>query len=165
MCSVLPFRHYDARKHLTAASCFTASGLQRETPEGLGTAGRLRCSGLVTLLVLSALVLLTGGAMAQTQETSRPILSSALPDGIPFRTQGTEKLEEPSSTQTPFDAAALPPIESIGTGSNIRPFLASGVPPDLTRAALRRAWSTDPAIRYFVGLSENFSDLNAAGAP
>jgi len=33
----------------------------------------------------------------------------------------------------------------------------------LTRAALRRAWSVDPAIRDFVGLSENSWDFNALG--
>jgi hypothetical protein len=57
-------------------------------------------------------------------------------------------------------AASLPPIELIGPGTDIRPFLASGVPADLTRAALRRAWSTDPAIRDFIGLSENSRDFN-----
>src|SRR5262249_38040436 len=43
----------------------------------------------------------------------------------------------------------------------IRAFLQKGVPADLTRAALRRAWTTDPAIRDFVGLSENAWDFNA----
>jgi hypothetical protein len=62
------------------------------------------------------------------------------------------------------DPANLPPIESIGPGSDIRPFLAAGVPTDLMRAALRRAWSADPAIRGFIGLSENAWDFNAAGA-
>jgi hypothetical protein len=57
-------------------------------------------------------------------------------------------------------AASLPPIESIGPGSDIRPFLASGVPADLARAVLRRAWSIDPAIRDFIGLSENSWDFN-----
>ena len=36
--------------------------------------------------------------------------------------------------------------------------------PELSRAALRRAWSADPAIRDFVGLAENawdFTDPNA----
>ena len=64
----------------------------------------------------------------------------------------------------PFDPASLPPIESIGAGSDIRAFLAAGVPADLTRAALRRAWSSDPTIRDFVGLSENSWDFNAPGA-
>lgn len=63
-----------------------------------------------------------------------------------------------------FDAASLPAIDSIGAGSDIRAFLEADVPPDLTRAALRRAWLTDPAIRNFVGLSENSWDFNAAGA-
>jgi hypothetical protein len=70
----------------------------------------------------------------------------------------------PEETQSPFDPASLPPIESIDAGSDIRPFLNAGVPADLTRAALRRAWSADPAIRDFIGLSENSWDFNAPGA-
>jgi hypothetical protein len=69
----------------------------------------------------------------------------------------------PEEAQSPFDPASLPPIESIGAGSDIRPFLAAGVPADLTRAALRRAWSADPTIRDFIGLSENSWDFNAPG--
>ena len=61
------------------------------------------------------------------------------------------------------DPESLPPIETLGAGSDIRPFLAQGVPTDLTRAALRRAWSVDPAIRDFIGLSENSWDFNAPG--
>ncbi|MDO8293324.1 MAG: DUF3306 domain-containing protein [Gallionella sp.] len=64
----------------------------------------------------------------------------------------------------PFDPASLPAIESIGSESSIRAFLEAGVPGDLARAALRRAWSLDPAIRDFVGLSENSWDFNAPGA-
>ena len=66
-------------------------------------------------------------------------------------------------TPSLFDPASLPPIESIGAGSDIRPFLAAGVPADLTHAALRRAWSADPAIADFIGLSENSWDFNAPG--
>ena len=69
----------------------------------------------------------------------------------------------PEETLSLFDPASLPPIEAIGAGSDIRPFLAAGVPADLTRAALRRAWSADPAIRHFIGLSENSWDFNAPG--
>jgi hypothetical protein len=67
--------------------------------------------------------------------------------------------------QTPpaFDPASLPPIESIDAGSDVSAFLRPGVPADLTRAALRRAWVTDPAIRDFVGLAENAWDFNAPG--
>src|SRR5205085_3079846 len=70
----------------------------------------------------------------------------------------------PEDAQSLFDPHNLPPIESIGVTSDIRPFLAAGVPADLTRAALRRAWSADPAIRDFIGLSENSWDFNAPGA-
>jgi hypothetical protein len=61
--------------------------------------------------------------------------------------------------QPAFDPATLPPIESITAASDIRAFLAPGVPEELTRAALRRMWVTDPAIRDFVGLAENQWDF------
>jgi len=59
-----------------------------------------------------------------------------------------------------FDRTSLPPIESIGADTDVTVFLRPGIPPDLTRAALRRAWSSDPAIRDFVGLVENGWDFN-----
>jgi Protein of unknown function (DUF3306) len=62
----------------------------------------------------------------------------------------------------PFDLASLPPIESITAETDIRAFLAPGVPSELTRAALRRAWVCDPAIRNFVGLADYDWDFNAA---
>jgi hypothetical protein len=69
----------------------------------------------------------------------------------------------PGETRPPPDPASLPPIESIGAEADIRAFLAAGVPADLARAALRRAWSADPVIRDFIGLSENSWDFNAPG--
>ena len=57
----------------------------------------------------------------------------------------------------------MPPIEALDAASDITPFLAPGVPAELTRRALRRVWTTDPAIRDFVGLSENAWDFNAPG--
>ena len=65
-----------------------------------------------------------------------------------------------TSDGEPFDLASLPSIESIGANTDVRAFLRPGVPPELTRAALRRAWSSDPAIRDFVGLVENGWDFN-----
>jgi len=66
--------------------------------------------------------------------------------------------------ELPFDPASLPPLESITAESDIRAFLAPGVPAELTRAALRRAWAADPKIRDFVGLAENAWDFNAPGS-
>jgi hypothetical protein len=63
-----------------------------------------------------------------------------------------------------FDPASLPAIESITADTDIRAFLASGVPPELTRAALRRAWAADPKIRDFVGLADYDWDFNAPGS-
>jgi len=77
----------------------------------------------------------------------------------------SEKSEPPSAPPVPPSqpqpAAELPPIDSIDSGTDIRAFLEQGVPQDLARAALRRAWSSDPAIRDFIGLSENAWDFNA----
>ncbi len=58
-----------------------------------------------------------------------------------------------------FDAATLPPIESINALTDVTAFLRDGVPVELTRAALRRVWTADPAIRDFVGLAENAWDF------
>ena len=68
------------------------------------------------------------------------------------------------STEPEFDVSTLPPINSITAVSDVKAFLQAGVPLDLTRAALRRVWTADPAIRDFVGLAENawdFTDPNA----
>jgi hypothetical protein len=69
-----------------------------------------------------------------------------------------------SGAEPPLDLSKLPPLESIVADTDIRAFLAPGVPPDLARAALRRAWLADPTIRDFVGLSENAWDFNAPDA-
>ena len=63
-----------------------------------------------------------------------------------------------------FDISTLPPIDSITATTDIRAFLAPGVPPELARAALRRAWVADPAIRDFVGIAENQFDFNDPNA-
>jgi hypothetical protein len=68
-----------------------------------------------------------------------------------------------AETAPPFDVSSLPPIDSIVAGSDIRAFLQKGVPAALTRAALRQAWSSDPAIRDFIEIAENqwdFADPN-----
>jgi hypothetical protein len=65
----------------------------------------------------------------------------------------------PAEGEPPFDPATLPPIESIVAGTDIRAFLQKGVPAALTKAALRRAWTTDPAIRDFIEVAENQWDF------
>jgi hypothetical protein len=63
-----------------------------------------------------------------------------------------------------FDLKNLPPIESITAATDIRPFLAPGVPGEIARAALRRAWSADPRIREFVGLADYDWDYHTPGS-
>jgi hypothetical protein len=64
------------------------------------------------------------------------------------------------------DLAELPAIEAIDANSDITAFLAPGVPVTLVRAALRQVWSADPAIRDFIGLSENAWDFTSpVGVP
>jgi hypothetical protein len=70
----------------------------------------------------------------------------------------------PDVTELLFDPARLLPIESIAADTDIRAFLAPGVPPELARAALRRAWAADPKIRDFVGLADYDWDFNAPGS-
>src|SRR5262249_49611046 len=79
-------------------------------------------------------------------------------DAPPARSGASEPPE------SALDPTKLPPIETITAETDIRAFLAPGVPPELTRAALRRAWAADPKIRDFIGLSENSWDFNAPGA-
>jgi hypothetical protein len=62
--------------------------------------------------------------------------------------------------EEPFDPASLPSIESIVANTDITGFLQSRVPAELTRAALRQAWASDPAIRDFIGIAENQWDFN-----
>jgi hypothetical protein len=74
---------------------------------------------------------------------------------------GSEAMAVP---ETPFDPASLPSIESIAADTDIIAFLRAGVPAELTRAALRRAWTSDPAIRDFIGIAENQWDFNDPNA-
>jgi len=58
-----------------------------------------------------------------------------------------------------FDPKGLPSIDSITARTDISLFLRSGVPAELTVAALRRAWVSDPVIRDFIGIAENQWDF------
>jgi Protein of unknown function (DUF3306) len=69
-----------------------------------------------------------------------------------------------AAADAPFDPASLPSIDAIGIDTDIRGFLQSRVPAELTRAALRQAWASDPAIRDFIGIAENQWDFNGPNA-
>ena len=111
----------------------------------------------------------------EAAEDAEAMKSSAVPDAaaesvhpIPDQREGSDAPRARSGASEPPefapDPAKLPPIETITAETDIRAFLAPGVPPELTRAALRRAWAADPKIRDFVGLADYDWDFNAPGA-
>lgn len=67
----------------------------------------------------------------------------------------------PAEPGDDFDLASLPPIESLTIESDFKAFLHRKVPLELRAAALRRAWSLDPAIRDFIGPADYAWDFNA----
>lgn len=70
----------------------------------------------------------------------------------------------PTAKDGEFDLSSLPSLDTITAATDITAFLHKGIPQELTRAALRRAWAADPAIRDFVGLAENAWDFNDPNA-
>ena len=88
--------------------------------------------------------------------------NSLSPDSLKTPAAEAPAAQPPSDAaiDQPFDLASLPSIESIAADTDIVAFLRSGVPAELTRAALRRAWTSDPAIRDFIGIAENQWDFN-----
>jgi hypothetical protein len=67
--------------------------------------------------------------------------------------------EEPISEE---ELARLPSVEEAESSADLRPYLRRGVPPELRRAALRRMWSLNPAIRDYVDPALDYAwDFNA----
>lgn len=97
---------------------------------------------------------------APEQKEIAPPAEKAIDAATPVARGDAPGTPDAKTEDKPFDVAGLPSIESIGANTDVTAFLRAGVPPDLTRAALRRAWSSDPAIRDFVGLVENGWDFN-----
>lgn len=77
------------------------------------------------------------------------------------RKRGPKRCPDVAAADNPpaFDPASLPSIESIQAANDVRAFLAPGVPLNLARTALRRAWVTDPTIRDFIGIADNQWDF------
>jgi hypothetical protein len=88
------------------------------------------------------------------------------PEGVsePIEEHAPEPAPPVDALPGPVDLASLPPIESIGPGSDISGYLTAGVPPELMQAALRSAWRTDPVIREFVEMADNQWDFNTPEA-
>ena len=63
----------------------------------------------------------------------------------------------------PFDPANLPALESLDGSSDYTAFLRPGVPLEMTKAALRQAWRSDPVISTFKEMADYDWDFNAPG--
>jgi hypothetical protein len=94
----------------------------------------------------------------QSEPSSGPSAAEEAPVGGDWEASAPAEASEPAPPAA-FDPASLPPIESISGSTDIRSFLLSGVPTELTKAALRQAWVADPAICDFIGIAENQWDF------
>jgi uncharacterized protein DUF3306 len=122
-----------------------------------------------TAVLLSLLAATLGAATADELFIYPPVILASDPAshqierGKPADAANSPERDAPEVTVSGFDAATLPPIESIDAQTDITVFLQSGVPAELRLAALRRAWTVDPAIRDLKGPQENdwnFNDPN-----
>ncbi len=123
----------------------------------------------VAVTLLSLLAATVGATTAHELFIYQPAIlasdpaSQQLEQAKPADHPNSPERGAPAVTASGFDAATLPPIESIDARTDITVFLRSGVPDELRLAALRRAWTEDPAIRDFKGPQENdwnFNDPN-----
>ena len=101
---------------------------------------------------------------AEKERKIEPAAGASSPHAVETGAAGEKEaaaasLGTDASASRTFDPASLPPIDSIAAGTDIRAFLQSGVPATLARAALRRAWVSEPAIRDFIGIAENQWDF------
>jgi Protein of unknown function (DUF3306) len=86
-----------------------------------------------------------------------------VPEPAPVEQEATAAAQPDPAAAPPaeeVDLSALPPLDSITSATDVTAFLRKGVPEALRTAALRKVWTSDPAIRDFIGLSENSWDFN-----
>jgi hypothetical protein len=91
----------------------------------------------------------------ETQQAPRQEPEQGAPD---------PEARDPEPEIAPEEIEALPKIEEITPETDISGFLRKGVPEMLRKAALRRMWSLDPAIRDYVGDARDYAyDWNVLG--
>jgi hypothetical protein len=76
----------------------------------------------------------------------------------------TEGVEAETAEDDAEAIARLPSIDELTAETDLRPFLRRGVPAALKRAALRKMWTLNPAIRDYVDPARDYAwDWNAPG--
>lgn len=103
----------------------------------------------------------TANEKARPEQPAAPDADKPLAPGEDaHRTDAAASRDAANAPAVPeFDLSKLPSLDSIGANSDITAFMQAGVPAALRHAALRRAWVADPAIRDFIGPSENAWDF------
>lgn len=72
----------------------------------------------------------------------------------------------PNDPEIAAQIAALPPLEEITAGTDIRPFLQDFVPRALKNAAMRRAWVSDPIISTHLDVARDYAwEFNSGPMP
>jgi hypothetical protein len=100
---------------------------------------------------------LTRWSRRKAAAKAEPAVEPAREEEGPAEAQPQPAPEQPAEE---VDLSFLPPLEEITAATDITGFFKAGVPEALRTAALRKVWTSDPAIRDFVGLSENAWDFN-----
>lgn len=79
--------------------------------------------------------------------------------------EGAEEGEggAPAAEPDPVDPSELPPVESLGPGSDFSVFMRAGVPKELRLQALRKLWVSDPDFQNYKTLADYDWDYNAPG--
>jgi hypothetical protein len=102
------------------------------------------------------------GFLSRWSRRKRAVVEGRAPEEAPPPAPLEAKPEAlPAEPEDEFDLTSLPPIESLTIESDFKAFLHRKVPRELRAAALRRAWSLDPAIRDFIGPADYAWDFNA----
>jgi len=91
-----------------------------------------------------------------------PVAIKDSPDGELPAAQPSEPTPEADSEGAATEAIVteLPPVETLYGDSDYTGFLADGAPEELTRAALRRLWRTDPVLANLDGLNDDDEDFS-----
>lgn len=79
----------------------------------------------------------------------------------PAPAPASEAPQVPAASMEAAPMPELPDLDSLGASSDYGAFLQQGVPAELQRLALQRAWSSDAAISEFRGMAEYAWDFNA----
>lgn len=96
---------------------------------------------------------------AVDEEDAARVQPDAAPEPVP------DPIADPEpATLTEDELAALPRIEDLTQGSDIKMFLRAGVPRALRSAALRKVWMLTPAIRDYKNPAVDYAwDYNTPG--